>query len=630
MKNIVFITSRLDKNHDGLTASMLNKAKIFYDQKNVTSTILTFHADQNFEEVRDLVEDRYDLRNKVKIYNINDYFREKQSSSNIKYTIDISNYLSVKIKENTFAYYKNGLKVYEILYKENSIKEVRYFNESNICFSKDIIDNNGFLYMKNYYLNGYLSNQIFYRKDQSPFLTREFNAINKSNQIKSIVLFNEETTRFSSFNQFKTYFINLFIKKPVTYLVSEARGQDPAVLEVDNPIAKKIFMSHSIHVRPGTDIIRTGNRPVLNNLNSVDAFVLLTKRQKNDIIKRFGYRNNYYVIPHSLELPEIKKHKVNNKVVIIARLHSEKRLEHCIKAFENVVKSVPDAKLEIYGDGDEKDNLQKLINDLHLNNNVTLEGFSTNIDEVLQSAECSLNTSYYEGFPLSIQESLANGTPIIAYDIKYGPSDMIDHDKNGYLVEEGNINELSNIIIKYLSKTREQKSQFSHNAIEKAKIYSNKRFSDEWFSLFENLNKDSVKFSPSVKLLNVMNSKLKKLSYKIILDVKLNSLDSIDPNFEAIFYHRSTLNNLEEKKFDTVTPEIISVKDDLYTLQINFDAKKYNTNEIYDLSLSIQYESQHFEIRIGNNREEFDLSALNQKKCQPYFTKNYDNLSFKL
>ncbi|MBF7019897.1 glycosyltransferase [Staphylococcus sp. 18_1_E_LY] len=631
MNNIVFITSRLDKKHGGLTASMLNKARILHEQKNVTTTILTFHADENFEEARCLINDRYDLWDKADIYNINDYFRERHVNyPNTKYTIKIDNYISVKINESTFEYYKNGMKELEILYNGNHIKEVKHFTESNNCFSKDILDNNGYLYMKNNYLNGYLSRQVFYRKDQTSFLTREFNALNKSNQIKSIILFEEETKRFSSFNQFKKYFINLFIKEPITYLVSETRGQDPTLLELDNPLAKKIFMSHSIHIRPGTDIIRTGNRPVLNNLNAVDALVLLTKKQKNDIINRFGYRNNYYVIPHSIELPVIKKNKVNNKVVIIARLHSEKRLEHCIRAFKAVVKSIPDAILQIYGDGDEKNKLQMLINELHLNKNVKLEGFSTNVDEILQSAECSLNTSYYEGFPLSIQESLSNGTPIIAYDIKYGPSDMIDHDKNGFLVEEGNIEDLSKIIIKYLSKSREQKDQYSNNAIEKAKLYSNKRFSDEWFNLFESLNKDSVRFNPSAKLLNVTNSKLNKLNYKINIDVKLNSMDQIDPIFKANFYHRSTLNDLEQKKHDTLNPKIISVKDDLYTLQVSFDAKKFKAKEIYDLSLSIQYESQYFDIRIGNNRQEININALSNKKCTPYFTENHDNLSFKL
>lgn len=183
MKNIVFLTSRLDKNHGGLTASMLNKARILYDQKNVTSVILTFHADQNFKEVSDEIVEQYNLSEKAKIYNINNYFRERYVSfSNAKYNIEIDKYISVRINENTIEYYNNGVKELEILYNGSNIKEVKHFNKSNIVVSKDILDNHGYLYMQNYYLNGYLSRQIFYRKDQTPFLNR--NLMHQINLIK--------------------------------------------------------------------------------------------------------------------------------------------------------------------------------------------------------------------------------------------------------------------------------------------------------------------------------------------------------------------------------------------------------------------------------------------------------------
>ncbi|WP_432371250.1 glycosyltransferase [Staphylococcus chromogenes] len=632
MENIIFLTSRLDKKHGGLTASMLNKAKIFYNLKGVSSLILTFHADQYFEEIKNLIEKQYDLKDKVQIYNINNFFRMRHVNFKEKlYKVKIKNYTEVKINENKFEYYELGVKILEIYYNDNVIKEVRYFNKNNILVSKDVLDNQGYLYMKNYYFNGYISRQVFFRKDQTPFLTREFDALNNSNKINSIVLFEEEVTRFSNFNEFKKFFVELFIQKSTTYIISETRGQDSLLLEMDNPLVKKIFMTHSIHVRPGTDIIRTGNRPVLNNLNKVDALILLTNKQKNDIVRRFGYRENYHVIPHSVEIPDIYKKKQNNKVVIIARLHHEKRLDHSIKAFKNVVESVPNAILEIYGDGDEKNKLQSLITKLDLNKNVKLKGFTKNVNEVLQTAEFTLNTSYYEGFSLSIQESLANGTPVIAYDIKYGPSDMINNGVNGFLVQEGNINNLSQTMINYLKKTKIQKQQFSSNAIEKAKSFSNEHFSNAWFKLFETLDKShQISLNPSVKLLNVKQKKFNKYIYNIFIEVKLNSKENIKPNFKVFFYHRSSLNNLENKKFDTINPKVLSSNKDIYYLQIDFHAKKFKRNDIYDLSLSIQYKTQYFDIRIGNNRSEIDINILKTKKCLPYFTEKYNNLSFKL
>lgn len=39
-----------------------------------------------------------------------------------------------------------------------------------------------------------------------------------------------------------------------------------------------------------------------------------------------------------------------------------------------------------------------------------------------------------EGFSLALLESLAHGVPVISYDIKYGPSELITSDFNGYLI----------------------------------------------------------------------------------------------------------------------------------------------------------------------------------------------------
>ena len=46
----------------------------------------------------------------------------------------------------------------------------------------------------------------------------------------------------------------------------------------------------------------------------------------------------------------------------------------------------------------------------------------------------SLITSNMEGFSLALLESLAHGVPVISYDIKYGPSELITSDFNGYLI----------------------------------------------------------------------------------------------------------------------------------------------------------------------------------------------------
>lgn len=632
MNNIIFVTSRLDANHGGLTASMLNKAKLFYDENEIKSKILTFHADPKFNSVKEDIIKRYNLENKTTVYNINEFYRERNLSyPKIKHRINTDDYMPVKRTENVIEFYKDGLKKIEIFYKKsNKISEIKYFSNNNICSQKDILDEEGYLFWRSYYLDSYLAKQVFYRKDKTAFLTRDFDAIHKSDKIINIVLFENNTIFFKTFNDFKEHFIKEFINSSCTYLIGEARGLDPVIINLDDSRVKKIIMTHSIHIRPDTDIIRTGNRATLNNLNHIDALVLLTEKQRDDIIRRFGYRNNYYVIPHSINLPNIVKSKENNKVVIISRLHEEKRIDHSIKAFKEVVNKIPNAKLDIYGEGKEKAKLQSLINELNLENNIKLKGYTDESNLVLQSSDCSLLTSKYEGFAISIQESIAAGTPVISYNIKYGPSDMIEHGKNGYLVQDGNIDQLSQHIIKYLKKSDHEKESFSKDSREKAKFFTNEKFVKSWMDLFDNVRKEKTKFNPSIKLLNVKRTKFKKNNYKIYIEVDLESQEYIYPEFQANCYYRSSLKDNENKKNAPLKMNILNNHNNIYLLEVVFNGKKLEREEIYDLSLTVQYKTQYFDIRIGNNREINSISHLKSKKVIPYFTKSHENLSFEI
>lgn len=630
--NTIFITSRLDKDHGGLTASLLNKARILHDYKGIKSKILSFHADQNFSNLKNEIKNRYSLENKAKILNINDYYRNRGlQSSKTKYSIDTSKLIPVSINGNVKEFYKNGIKILEIIYANGSIKEVKHFAENSLCIKKDIIDKEGYLYWTSHYYNNNLSRQIFFRKDGIAFQTREYESTNNKNSIKNIVLFDNSVVRFNSFDNFKKYFIEEFITENPTYLIGEARGQDSVIMNIQDNRVRKVFMIHSIHMRPDTDIIRTGNKMVLNNLNEIDALILLTEKQKEDITNQFGGRNNYYVIPHSIEIPNLTEIKDNNNIVIISRLHEEKRLDHAIKAFQKVVKEKPEAQLFIYGDGEQKGVLQNLINELRLKESVKLMGYANNTYEILQNATCSLLTSKYEGFALVIQESIANGTPVIAYDIKYGPSDMIESGKNGFLVEEGNIDKLATSIIKYLNTSKKEKQNFSELSIEKAQLFSNERFATSWVTLFEKLKLPKVKIKPNVKLKKIDRKFMSKNNFKIEVEVKINNhKNSITPVFWGTFYNRSTLNNDGVKKRKQVEGIIKERKDDLYQIEFLFKSNEYEVNDIYDVFLSMKYDSYYFDLRVGNQRSPINIENYKTKKVIPYFTNKYDNLSFKL
>jgi glycosyltransferase involved in cell wall biosynthesis len=88
-----------------------------------------------------------------------------------------------------------------------------------------------------------------------------------------------------------------------------------------------------------------------------------------------------------------------------------------ITAFAIFAKQNSDWKLNIVGDGPERENLQKLINDNDLTERVTLYPFTSNIQKYYSSASVYVLSSRWEGFPLVLMEAMSHGLPIIASDI---------------------------------------------------------------------------------------------------------------------------------------------------------------------------------------------------------------------
>lgn len=84
-----------------------------------------------------------------------------------------------------------------------------------------------------------------------------------------------------------------------------------------------------------------------------------------------------------------------------------------------------------------------------------------------------------EGFGLAILESLSVGTPVISYDVDYGPSELIQDGFNGYLVPQGDINQMVEKVDQLLNNTQKLQ-QFSINSIESAQQYNATTISTKW------------------------------------------------------------------------------------------------------------------------------------------------------
>jgi glycosyltransferase involved in cell wall biosynthesis len=277
------------------------------------------------------------------------------------------------------------------------------------------------------------------------------------------------------------------------FLISDSLSSSgAAVLEMDKNLCHRIYTVHSNHhdepltpksrVKPTYELL-------LKRLNEEDALVVPTHAQQRDILEEFGDYQNTHVIPlfTSSRRRLIQSQTRPNTVVMVSRYHADKGLDEAILTFEYVLKELPEAKLEIYGAGPQKANLIQWVTERNLANNVRLYGYRSQVDRLYARGCCTLVTSKCEGFCLAILESMWHGTPVLSYDVPYGPSELIKDGFNGHLVPYGDREALANHIIALLHNPK-QAEELGDNARGYVRqLYNESMVVQQWIRLFNDL-----------------------------------------------------------------------------------------------------------------------------------------------
>lgn len=138
--------------------------------------------------------------------------------------------------------------------------------------------------------------------------------------------------------------------------------------------------------------------------------------------------------------------KKEQKIVTISRLVHNKPIAIAIRAFAQIADRFPDLTYEIYGVGPDRESLSALIDSLDLQSRVFLSGYTNNPLHQFEKAQLSINLTKFEGYGLSILESLGMSCPVITSAVKYGPSELIQDGENGHLVNNDDIEGIASAI----------------------------------------------------------------------------------------------------------------------------------------------------------------------------------------
>ncbi|TDM27181.1 glycosyltransferase [Macrococcoides caseolyticum] len=465
---IYTVASTLPPVHGGRTKSLLNRINFLDDEFDFEQTILTTNYNPNYNSVYKIFYDKKILKENIKIINLYDWLSGFQlltkpsksflfinKSNNKIQNIKISNYIIEKDSDNNCErYYDKDTGKY-LLYR-------KFYSDSNIVKFEDYFvqgvkhkverweyNEEGYLHRITNYsrkLNKKLA-EFFYDLKERLYCKKYYEETN-DNKLIGIFIYSNGTL-VESFNNEKdlfTYFFD-FNFSDQDIIFNDARLLDKSLINSTKKI-KPILVFHSSHFEG--ENIKGSYKLALNNPDKIAKYYVLTNHQKEDIQNDFNIPDEKFkVIPHFINAPKDIINDKKDQFVFMGRFSEEKQISHIIESYKLYKEKGYKTKLVLYGGvkGEERTKIENLIEKYNLKNEVTIQEFTNNPAQVFRESKASLLTSKFEGFPLSIMESINEGCPVIAYDIRYGPREIIVNGENGYLIEPNNIEQFAEAMI---------------------------------------------------------------------------------------------------------------------------------------------------------------------------------------
>ncbi len=246
----------------------------------------------------------------------------------------------------------------------------------------------------------------------------------------------------------------------------------------------KVFVSE----RSNPNVDRKSIKIIRNILyRMADGCVFQTKEALNIFKGKIRKRSVVIENPIKKGLPQwidVKKH--NEDIVIACRLEKSKNIPMLLDAFSTVKDYNNNCKLLIFGDGPEKYNIQKLVDEKHLRKNVLLMGKDVNWHKKAVNSTVFVLSSDYEGMSNSLLEALSMGMPVVSTDHPIGGARaLIEDKKNGFLVPIKDSEKMSKRIIEIMDSKKLQ-INFSKEAIKVNEKLSVERIADKWLDFVNN------------------------------------------------------------------------------------------------------------------------------------------------
>lgn len=285
------------------------------------------------------------------------------------------------------------------------------------------------------------------------------------------------------------------IKPQITIATTLELGKD---LYKINDGSKKILELHFTKYKGKVKLANLQSVPILNILSHIymyrrsqevkkyDCTVVLTEEDYN---LWSNTKSNLVVIPNFIEPLETKEIDYSKKQIIgLGRYTGQKGWEYLIQAWAIIASKYPDWHIAIFGKGNRKDRLQKLIKKYNIENSFKLMEPTCNISNEFQNSSIFAMTSRYEGLPLALTEAMNHGLAPVSFLFRSGPKELVIDGQTGFLIKQFDVKGFANALSKLMD-DEDLRRKIGNAAKKDIRLRLDKELiMAKWMNLFNSLN----------------------------------------------------------------------------------------------------------------------------------------------
>ena len=224
---------------------------------------------------------------------------------------------------------------------------------------------------------------------------------------------------------------------------------------------------------------------------AADKIITLTTKDRDNYIRQYKIDSNKVECIYNWidSIDSVEKYNLNSKkLVTVGRFDKQKGYDYLSKVAVNILSKFPNWQWDIYGSGDDsiKEKLVEKLKEGGVVAQVNFMGNVRGIENIYPNHGIYVMTSRYEGLPLVLLEAKQYGLPIVSFNCPTGPSEIVLDGENGYLVDNFEIDEMSEKICK-LIENEDLRISFSKKSMNDTEKFSKEKILQQWIQLIEEM-----------------------------------------------------------------------------------------------------------------------------------------------